>query len=435
MNETQAYDQLRIVLLSAATPGREARIDALLGAIDSHAGPLAPTNIAVDGDPAYAAPAVRKILAADLKSKRGRVMAQSVILYRPEPNIRMTISTLLPGESVDLEAELGVPLTWFAADGTARADLVVTLVAAMAEAMGASFGFAHGRTDLSVGRDEHYTDPYAPIKIVESHWVDVLGPELVEQLGRARVMSTPAEVLPLKGGGVLVRSRATPVDYNSAEARAAQVGVLAHLTDKPPNAIAARLAERSARLAPVEPAFDPDVAALLERIVRTRDWGDQAQAIAQWNAFHAPDPDEWMPSDLALGRNVPDVEAEIDRYSLHAEQLVALVHEDVPEVGNADPKVLPAVDFHFWNFNYPRRFPQSRVDDKLVPALGAWLGELLVNTLGGRWIPRKNLDESEVVVGKRAWLPFLRARRMLADRDSVAKFSLNQLYRVAERHR
>jgi hypothetical protein len=117
----------------------------------------------------------------------------------------MTISTLLPGDSVDLEAELGVPLTWFAADGTARADLIVTLVAAMAEAMGASFGFAHSRTDLSVGRDEHYTDPYAPIK-------------------------------------------------------------------------------------------------LLERIVRTRDWGDQAQAIAQWNAFRAPDPDEWMPSDLTLGR-------------------------------------------------------------------------------------------------------------------------------------
>jgi hypothetical protein len=92
------------------------------------------------------------------------------------------------------------------------------------------------------------------------------------------------------------------------------------------------------------------------------------------------------------------------------------------------------VDAHFWVFNYPGSFPRSRIDDDLVPAVGAWLGDMLVHNLGGRWVPRRAIDESQVVVGDRAWLPFRRARRYLADQASVASYSLNQLYRSAERH-
>lgn len=68
-----------------------------------------------------------------------------------------------------------------------------------------------------------------------------------------------------------------------------------------------------------------------------------------------------------------------------------------------------------------------------MPAAGAYLGEILVTHLGGRWVPRRDLAESQVVVGSKAWLPFLRARHRLHDRQSILDHSLTQFYRVAAR--
>ena len=55
--------------------------------------------------------------------------------------------------------------------------------------------------------------------------------------------------------------------------------------------------------------------------------------------------------------------------------------------------------------------------------------------LGGQWIPRKNLEEAQVRVGERVWLPFVRARRYMRSRQSLLDCSLTQLYRAAERRR
>jgi len=70
-----------------------------------------------------------------------------------------------------------------------------------------------------------------------------------------------------------------------------------------------------------------------------------------------------------------------------------------------------------------------------VPAIGAYLGEVLVRHLGGRWIPRQKLEEAQVLVGHRVWLPFVRARNYMRSRQSLLDSSLTYLYRVAERHR
>ena len=70
-----------------------------------------------------------------------------------------------------------------------------------------------------------------------------------------------------------------------------------------------------------------------------------------------------------------------------------------------------------------------------VPTIGAYLGEVLVRNLGGRWIPRQKLEEAQVLVGNRVWLPFLRARHYMTSRQALLEHSLTQLYRIAERHR
>jgi hypothetical protein len=432
MSATPPDDRVEIVLLSAPGTPRIERMRALLAAIDAHAGALGPAWIEEKKQRApYSADAVLRWTSAPPNPAWG----SSLTCAREDPAVSFCFALLLPGRSADLSLDVMIPMAWCGRSAE-RGDAIAGLVRAMAEAMHASFGFAHSERDLSLGRDAHVTDPYAPLEVVESHWVDVYGAPLVEKLGRARVMSTPGDVRANPDGGVVLATGQTPADGLSDGSRHTQARALAHLTGEPFESILARLTERSARLAPVERRFDPDLAELLNAVVDGLSCGEQSAAIATWNAFRPPEPDEWLPAGRAPASDVPDPGREVARYgSQLSERLVALLHPYVKGIRAADPRLLPRVDAHFWAFDYPRGYPRATIDEDLVPALGAWLGEVLVKSLGGRWVPRRSIEESQVVVGDRAWLPFRRARRYLASRDAVASYSLSQFHRWAERGR
>jgi hypothetical protein len=74
------------------------------------------------------------------------------------------------------------------------------------------------------------------------------------------------------------------------------------------------------------------------------------------------------------------------------------------------------------------------VDDLLVPGLGAYLGRMMEIELGGRWVPRRVLEEAQVMVGERAYLPFLRVKHYLQSKQSVIDYSLTKFMREAARH-
>jgi hypothetical protein len=57
-----------------------------------------------------------------------------------------------------------------------------------------------------------------------------------------------------------------------------------------------------------------------------------------------------------------------------------------------------------------------------------------VRNLGGQWIPRKKLEEVQVLVGSRVWFPFARAYHYMRSRQALLDYSLTQFYREAERH-
>jgi hypothetical protein len=48
---------------------------------------------------------------------------------------------------------------------------------------------------------------------------------------------------------------------------------------------------------------------------------------------------------------------------------------------------------------------------------------------------KRKLEEAQVLVGNRVWLPFVCAGRYMRSCQSLLDSSLTQLYRVAERHR
>ncbi|NBD13597.1 hypothetical protein GTY96_32040 [Corallococcus sp. c25j21] len=61
------------------------------------------------------------------------------------------------------------------------------------------------------------------------------------------------------------------------------------------------------------------------------------------------------------------------------------------------------------------------------------MADVLVQRLGGTWVLRAKMEEFQVRIGKRVWLPFLRARRYMQSRQSLLDYSLTQFFLEAER--
>jgi hypothetical protein len=364
-------------------------------------------------------------------------------LYRTQwPALDMSLWLWLPPRSPRLDITLDVkPLSLFAEEERCRK--LVEMVRAWASRYPVSHAKAHSMADTNLtdspnfGRDDKTRHRDGFDKVYEVFWLNVFGPKLVEAVGRERMLSTPAwRVEELPNGSVLLVTWPTVAGFASEEARVAQARAHVHLRpDLDFSSVLRTLRERSATLAPVEPRFHPDVAPLLSRVVDSVAIHERQRKIAEFNAYQPPEPEEWLPANAALPADVEDLERARGHYSYLAEHLVALMHTKVPSVFEATPESLTGVDYQFWHEEFPRVFEREKIDAHAVPAIGAYLGEVLVRDLGGKWIPRKKLEEAQVLVGERVWLPFVRAWRYMRSVQSLLDYSLTQLYRVAERHR
>lgn len=141
---------------------------------------------------------------------------------------------------------------------------------------------------------------------------------------------------------------------------------------------------------------------------------------------------EWLPIESALACDVEEPARTIDQYSLLAGYLAAQLNVPLPSVFDAVSDSLAAIDVHFWNENLPESFDIWRIDEAVVPVVGAFLGEVLVRRLGGQWVPRARLEESQVRVGDSVCLPFVRAYRYMRSRQALREHSLAQFYVEAE---
>ncbi len=156
----------------------------------------------------------------------------------------------------------------------------------------------------------HIPNAFAPIGVSEIHWLNIYGKELVDQLGRDRVLSTPClRCEELAGGGVLFLSQPTPLDYASDEARIAQASALAHLrSDVTYEQALAMLCQRSVTLFPTKEHWDPDIVDLLELTQNFFSFEERpapsgsTQYVSSLQKFL-----EWLPLDQAValrcGRN------------------------------------------------------------------------------------------------------------------------------------
>ncbi|RKH03268.1 hypothetical protein [Corallococcus carmarthensis] len=368
----------------------------------------------------------------------------SIGLYRTtEPELDMSLRLWFPPRPASLDIWLNVKsLDLFTNEARCRA--FVEMVRAWAIRYPVlSHASAHSMADDDLagapyfGREERIEQEDGFDQIYALSWLNIFGPKLVEEVGRERMRSTPAHrVEELPDGSILLVTWPTAADFASEAARAAQARAWVHLRpDLDFDTELATLRERSALLAPVEPRFAPDVAALLSHLADDTSLSKRQQRIAELNTYVPPEPEEWLPLDAALPPDVADPKAALEQYAYLAERLVALLHTPVPSVFKRSPESLTDVDHHFWRQTFPDTFERHNIDAVAVPAVGAYLGEVLVRHLGGQWLPRKQWMEAQVRVGDRVWLPFARAHRYMKSTQSLLDHSLTQLYRVAERHR
>nr|WP_244237666.1 hypothetical protein [Corallococcus llansteffanensis] len=414
----------------------EAELVPFLSALEKCAGDWAPDTVKGARKRKYA----RASFWQALKERRDEDSA-SVALYRAEsPAVELTVELWLPPHPSEINIWLDVhSLAYFANEGDCKG--IVEMVRAWATHYPASHAAAHSMADRELagfphfGRETEVSRRDGFDKVYEVCWLNVFGPKLVERVGRERMLSTPAHLVEeLPNGSVLLVLRPTAADFASDEARVAQARAHVHLRpDLDFDTVLRTLRERSAALAPVEPRFHPDLAPLLSRLPDAFAISERQQKIAELNAFRPPEPEEWLP--VALPSDVENPERARSDYSDLSESLVAALHTQVPSLVEETPESLTDLDFYFWRENFPERYTRGLIDEHTALALGAYLGGMLVRRLGGTWVPRQKLEESQVRVDKRVWLPFLRARRYMQSRQSLLDYSLTQFFREAERHR
>jgi hypothetical protein len=385
----------------------------------------------------------RAVLRGSLEEKRSAGGIASIGLYRKQwPGLSTMLSLWFAPHPARLSFVGSIqPLSVFADASKSRR--FVEMVRAWASHYPVTHAWANSSAEDQLsgapyfGREEETARRDGFDRVYELSWLNVFGPKLVESIGRERVLSTPAHrVEELPHGAVLLVTWPIAADFARDEARQAQARAHAHLRpDLDPNTLLRTLRERSATLAPVEPCFPPYLEPLLTRVVDRVRIHERQRKIAELNAWHPPEPDEWSPASAALPPDVKDVDFVRQQYDDLAEGLVALLHTDVPSIFEATPESLTDVDAHFWGEDYLRNRLPEVVDEHLMPAVGAYLGKVLVKHLGGQWIPRQKLEEAQVRVGDRVWRPFLRAHRYTRSRQSLLDYCLTEFYRAAERHR
>jgi hypothetical protein len=427
-------DTLDIALFIDASPLESGLdgIEPILQAIEEKAGDLAPTHVAGRTLTRYSRGAAKKKLAQQEDQQK---IVLDLIRER-DPEVGYELNFVKEG-NVRCWLRIIMPFGCFRApDSDARyTATVLNLVKALAAAYPPAYGYAHSKGDLSLSSEPHRGDPFAAKKVYEAYWLNVYGAPIVAQIGRERLLQTPAaSVEELSHDVFLVLTRPTPSDFNTAVAREAQARMLVHLRpDLSFDNVFQQLQSRSAHLAPSQRTWDPDITDLLERTLDSVGFAHRERRAEQLNQYRSPQVSEQK--DIAdLAPTDVDVSESIESYELFAERLVALLHsEQVAGIMSGDPRSLPNIDYHFWRVDYPASFSRTDIDNDLVPAVGAFLGKMLVDHLDGKWVPRRNIDEAQVVVGKRVWLPMLRARHYLKDKQAALDYSLTKFYRTAAR--
>lgn len=227
------------------------------------------------------------------------------------------------------------------------------------------------------------------------YWLTIFGPQLVEHFGREKVEGLPVQrVLDFDSGGLGLVLRDSPY----APAKPERL--------RQDDEIAKQLGE--------EYFFD---AANPEKECRpissVTSGGVEAQTVAK-------QPTEFSLNDLkkvsvldASGQTVTDL-------GDLAEMLVVFLHGEVNEASEYSRAALEAIDRHFKQHPQQKEYKPEHLNQEFLPALGAYLGEVLVRGLKAKWVKREPLPQSTLKHGDTEVSPFEVAYRAVYEGAGLA---------------
>jgi hypothetical protein len=355
------------------------------------------------------------------------------LFFTNEQGVSVEWAGFGPGNDPGSKLWFTIPVEMLASPGFA--ERLLSLASAVCGVCPPAYGWAHLEEDVRLGSDPHRTNPFATKQVTEAYWLLILGAPMLKKLKHADLATTPAHRVEfLADGSALIVTTPDPADLLSPDARAAQAAVLAHLRpDLDRDSVLRELVERSAKLEPVEDAGDPDLAVVFRAILEAVPLSERRDRQVELKKRPVHPSEEWRPAAEALPADVEDVDNEVDRYHRAAQTYVAGFHDRIPNLIESERDALPFIDAHCF-LQGDSSQDRGKTQAKMVPTLGAYLGVALERELGGRWVPRQRLEESQVIVGDRAWLPFLRVSHSLRSRDDALAHSLTRFFREAERH-
>lgn len=315
---------------------------------------------------------------------------------------------------------------------------------------GIAHAYVHSYAELdAAGEIEREIERYrgsepVPRELPEVYWWTGLAPDLVARLGREHVVSTPVDRIELfENGPIFLRSCPRPEWILAESTIAERANIRTRLcVDVEYASELGKLQQRAHKVRPVETEWEPAVEELILGIAHTYPVAKRLTFIRRLSRFQ-PRVGEQGPLDDADWRRSESPGHDVRLYRATAEQFVtrhlrengrrkkaAIYHT----VRDRNPESLLHLDISFWKSQPGKRDPLF-VEAFLGMAVGAYLGCMIEAQLGGRWEPADVYTRSRVVVGNRAWYPFLRAERCLegATRRQVLLHSLYCFYRTVER--
>jgi hypothetical protein len=316
--------------------------------------------------------------------------------------------------------EVNVWSMWLDAKFFARAGRVeefTRFISALCERFPILFGSACTQEDWDA---KHWVDTDSGLTKTGStlnkclpgvYWLTVLGRPLVEHFGREKIEGLPVHrVLDFgRRGGLGLVLRESPLQPEESER-------LSH------DAEIARLLGEEYFFDPARPDRPcqpvPSVTEGGVEIDEDED-ADESQSESAPAATSASAP-QFTTEELedvtvldATGDPVTDLKE-------LAEMLVVFLQGEVNEAGDYSRAALEAIDEHFAKHPQRKEYKPEHLNKEFLPALGAYLGEVLVRNVKAKWVEREPLPKSTVKHGDTEVSPFEVAYRSVYEGAKLA---------------
>lgn len=222
------------------------------------------------------------------------------------------------------------------------------------------------------------------------YWMTLFGPQLVEHFGRERIANLPVRrVLDLGSGadtgagGLGIMLRDNPYEPAKSERLQRDAEVMKLLGEE----YFFNAASPDKECSPVPSVTRGGVESVS---IGTKQEPQPKFSLEDLKKVSVPD---------AKGQPITDL-ADL------AEMLVVFLQGEVNEADEYSRAALEAIDSHFAQHPQLKEYKPEHLNKEFLPALGAYLGEVLVRNLKAKWVVGEPLPQSTVKLGDTEVSPF-----------------------------